>query len=394
VEHTLTSLVSAAQAGDLEAFGQVVVRFQRMAYAVAYSMLGDAHLAEDVAQEAFIEAYTCLPKLREPAAFPGWFRRIVLKRGDRLVRAKGPVLLALDDLGEHRSSVPDPAMLAETRELQQRVRQAIDALPEADRLPMLLFYLAGYAQPEIAAIMELPLTTIKKRLFGARRRLRALMDDFVREQLLDQRPADDDTFARTIQFFIAVRIGDTTNVAEYLDREPALLDAHERWDDATALRYGLPIVSAFTALHRAAYMGDSTMVALLLRRRADADARTRSGQTPLHIAVLVDRPAVLEQLLAAGADPNCATDLGLTPLHFAAMLDRRAPAAQLLAAGADSTLADGHGRTPLDWARLKGLGELALLLTDEGRGTMDDGRWTVDDGPRTKDQGPRTKDDR
>ena len=45
----LTILVSSAQAGDLEAFGQVVERFQRMAYAVAYTMLGDAHLAEDVA---------------------------------------------------------------------------------------------------------------------------------------------------------------------------------------------------------------------------------------------------------------------------------------------------------------------------------------------------------
>src|SRR6476620_5946926 len=108
----LTALVSSAQAGNLDAFGQVVERFQRMAYAVAYAMLGDAHLAEDVAQEAFIEAYICLPKLREPAAFPGWFRRIVLKRGDRLVRAPQPALVALDDVGQLPSSALDPAMLA------------------------------------------------------------------------------------------------------------------------------------------------------------------------------------------------------------------------------------------------------------------------------------------
>src|SRR5690349_1633779 len=177
----LTALVIAAQAGDLDAFGQVVERFQRMAYAVAYTMLGDAHLAEDVAQEAFIEAYICLPKLREPAAFPGWFRRIVHKRGDRLVRGKGPALLSLDSAGQLPSSIDDPAATAETRELQRRVRAAINALPEADRLPVMLFYLAGYAQQEIATIMELPLTTIKKRLFDARRRLRALMDEIVRE---------------------------------------------------------------------------------------------------------------------------------------------------------------------------------------------------------------------
>jgi hypothetical protein len=244
--------------------------------------------------------------------------------------------------------------------------------------------------------MELPLTTIKKRLFSARRRLRALMDDLVREQLLDQRPIHDGLFARTIQFFIAVRIGDIAKVTEYLDQEPALLDAHERWDDATALRYGLPIVSWFTALHRAAYAGDGAMVALLLGRRADANARTRSGQTPLHIAVLVDRPAVLEQLLAAGAAPNCATNLGLTPLHFAAMLDRRELATLLIDAGASSALADCHGRTPLDWARLKGLAELALLLADEGRMMKDEGRrprWglrATDYGLRTMDYGLRT----
>ena len=71
MELSLTTLITAAQSGDLDAFGQLVVRFQRMAYAVAYTMLGDAHLAEDVAQEAFIEAFICLPKLIEPLAFSG-----------------------------------------------------------------------------------------------------------------------------------------------------------------------------------------------------------------------------------------------------------------------------------------------------------------------------------
>jgi RNA polymerase sigma factor (sigma-70 family) len=357
MEVPLTALVSAAQAGDLDAFGQLVERFQRMAYAVAYTMLGDAHLAEDVAQEAFIEAYICLPKLREPVAFPGWFRRIVHKRGDRLVRGKGPALLSLDAVGPLSSSALDPSLLVETRELQQRVRAAINALPEPDRLPVMLFYLAGYAQQEIAAIMELPLTTIKKRLFHARQRLRTLMDEIVREQFHQQQPAHDAQFARTIQFFIAVRIGDIANVRLYLDQDPALRDAHERWDEATALRYGLPIISSFTALHRAAYNDDAALVALLLERRAEVEARTRFGQTPLHLAVQLDHPAIVALLLAGAADPNAITDLALTPLHYAVMLNRRALAQSLLAAGADVALADKHGRTPLDWARVKGFGD-------------------------------------
>src|ERR671930_94620 len=109
MELSLTTLVSAAQAGDLDAFGQVVERFQRMAYAVAYAMLGDAHLAEDVAQEAFIEAYICLPKLREPAAFPGWFRRIVFKRGDRLIRGKSLATVPIEAAGDLPSPAPDLA---------------------------------------------------------------------------------------------------------------------------------------------------------------------------------------------------------------------------------------------------------------------------------------------
>jgi RNA polymerase sigma factor (sigma-70 family) len=357
----LTTLVLSAQRGDLDAFGQVVQRFQKMAYAVAYATVGDAHLAEDAAQEAFIEAYLSLPKLREPAAFPGWFRRIVFKRGDRLIRGKRLATVPIEAAGEVAAREPGPALLAEARELRRQVQAAIDELPEPDRMLVMLFYMAGYAQPEIAAIAELPVATVKKRLYRARQRLRAQLDGLLREQIRQQHSLEEQ-FARLVQFFIAVRIGDLAQVRALLDQTPALLNAHERWDEATARQYGLPIVSWFTALHRAAYNGNSALAALLLDAGADPDARTRGGQTPLHVAALVDRPAIVAQLLAGGADPNVAADHGLTPLHFAVIRDRRAIVTQLLSAGADGALPDRHGRTPLDWARLKGYEELVGLL--------------------------------
>ncbi|MBT5714837.1 RNA polymerase subunit sigma-24, partial [Candidatus Poribacteria bacterium] len=85
----IRALVKSATASEtaderLAAFGQIVVEFQDMAYGLAYGALRDSHAAEDVAQEAFIEAWRSLPALREPKAFPGWFRRIVLKYCDRL----------------------------------------------------------------------------------------------------------------------------------------------------------------------------------------------------------------------------------------------------------------------------------------------------------------------
>jgi RNA polymerase sigma factor (sigma-70 family) len=357
----MTSLVAAAQAGDLDAFGRIVERFQRMAHAVAYAMLGDAHLAEDAAQEAFIEAFLCLPKLREPAAFPGWFRRIVVKRGDRLIRGKGLPTVPIESAGELASGAPDMAAIAEARELRRQIHAAIAALPAADRQLVMLFYLGGYAQQEIAEIAEVPVAAVKKRLYHARQRLREQMGGLMRERLYEQRLADDQ-FARMVQFFIAVRIGDVQKVRMYLDDAPALLDAHERWDETTARQHGLPLISHFTALHRAAFNGDTALAALLLGRRADTEARTRSGHTPLHVAVSVDQPAIVEQLLAAGADPNCATEHGLAPLHFAVIRGRRAIARRLLAAGADPAQRDCHGRTPLDWARHKGFEELVVLL--------------------------------
>ena len=74
----LDVIVTRAREGETEAFGILVRRFQDMAVGYGYSILHDFQLAEDAAQEAFFEAYT-LSKLREPAAFAGWFRRIVFK---------------------------------------------------------------------------------------------------------------------------------------------------------------------------------------------------------------------------------------------------------------------------------------------------------------------------
>ena len=65
------SLILSAATGDDRAFAEIVCGFQNMAYAYAYSLLGDLYLAEDAVQDAFIEAYYNLKKLEDPAAFPG-----------------------------------------------------------------------------------------------------------------------------------------------------------------------------------------------------------------------------------------------------------------------------------------------------------------------------------
>ncbi|MEP7272185.1 MAG: sigma factor [Acidobacteriota bacterium] len=76
----ITLWVQAAKLGDELAFAELVRAYQDIAVAYATSILGDYHLGEDAAQEAFVEAHRELPNLREPAAFAAWFRRIAMAR--------------------------------------------------------------------------------------------------------------------------------------------------------------------------------------------------------------------------------------------------------------------------------------------------------------------------
>src|SRR3954463_10535165 len=80
-----------------EAFGELIALFQSAAHGWAYDALGDAQLAQDVAQESFLTAYQKIDQLRDPAAFPGWLKRIVLTYCNRSTRRKSPSLTPFED---------------------------------------------------------------------------------------------------------------------------------------------------------------------------------------------------------------------------------------------------------------------------------------------------------
>ncbi len=180
-----------------EAFAEIVARFQDMAYGCAYAVLGDSYLAEDAAQEAFITAWQKLPQLREPEAFPGWFRRIVLTQCNRLTRAKRLPFVPLDASQGIAAPDTDPGALAEKRDLRARVLAAIKALPENERMVTTLFYVDGYTHADISAFLEVPTTTVAKRLHNARARLKESLEMF-KEDLQTHRPSRDDRFAESV----------------------------------------------------------------------------------------------------------------------------------------------------------------------------------------------------
>lgn len=214
--------IAKAQAGDLDAFTEIVREFQSMAVAYAYSILMDFHLAEDVAQEAFVESWKNLKDLREPKAFPGWLRKVVFKHCDRFTRRKQPHMVALDEIGDMPASARTPRQLAEQSELHDKVCTAILGLPEAERLATTLFYISGYSMAEVGEFLEVPVSTVKNRLHTARGRLRERMMDMVVGTLKQHAPGEDFTRA----FYGSVKAD--KSLAEWLGEFPVLETAHLR----------------------------------------------------------------------------------------------------------------------------------------------------------------------
>src|SRR5215471_16610293 len=312
----LQALVRAAQDGDKEAFGQVVRRFQDMAYASAYATVGDTGLAQDIAQEAFLDAYINLSKLHDPAAFPGWFRRIIIGHSNRQRRSQPVTTVSLDDAGSLYTHLPDPAMTLEETQRRQEVHSAIQRLPQGQRLVTVLFYVEGYSQQEIAAYLELPVSTVKKRLFDARQNFKGRMRHMVQEHLQQTKPSQDGHFANAIQFFTAVLDSDWRHAGKIVQQDPTVLEAKTEWKMALKSAYW-PLGS--TALHVATGRGDAAMVQFLLSQGAEVNATNLSGMTPLHIAVIMRRSELARLLLEHGAAVNATTSAGQTPLHHAAL---------------------------------------------------------------------------
>jgi RNA polymerase sigma-70 factor (ECF subfamily) len=171
-------LVAQAQAGDRSAFGELAGRHYDGVMRVVYRMCGDALIAEDAAQEAFMRAWVSLPRFEPRAPFRSWLYRIAVNAALDTLRRKPAE--GLEDSEESllladRSPSPEAAYLE--KEQAQLVQGAVMALPEASRAVLVLREYGGLAYDEIASALEIPTGTVMSRLNYARGRLR--------EQLLE-----------------------------------------------------------------------------------------------------------------------------------------------------------------------------------------------------------------
>jgi len=168
--------VEAALAGQKEAFGQLVERYQdRLIHAIS-RYLGSVEEAHDVAQDAFVQAYTRLASFRGEAAFYTWLYRIAFNLAMTRVRRRRP-MQSLDQAKDRLGNEPiDVGATAETgilREEQARVvHMALGQLDEEFRQVLVLRELEGCTYDQISQILEVPVGTVRSRLYRARIQLR------------------------------------------------------------------------------------------------------------------------------------------------------------------------------------------------------------------------------
>lgn len=176
--------VERAKRGESDAFDALVVRYQRRAVSVAYRLLGNLHDASDVAQDAFLRAYAHIEKLNDPRRFGPWLMRIVtnLSLNFRRTRSRNPSL-SIDELTEGVSEFqigggePDVGEQLDRSQRRRQLRDAIDGLPNHQRVAITLFSIENLPQKEVAKIMDCSVQLVKWNVFQARKALRKALED-------------------------------------------------------------------------------------------------------------------------------------------------------------------------------------------------------------------------
>ena len=184
------TLVAQALTGGPEDFAPIVARYKDAVFGVSLARLRHFEDAEDIAQQAFIEAFQRLKNLKDPGRLGAWLRSIAIHRSiSHIERKRHPV--ELDGLELVDENAPSPHENLERNELRDRVMAAIGRLSKVQRETVTLYYISGYSQQQVAAIQEVPLGTIKYRLHEARRKLKKDMVEMVEDVLKEGAPKED-----------------------------------------------------------------------------------------------------------------------------------------------------------------------------------------------------------
>ncbi|MBT9460600.1 MAG: RNA polymerase sigma factor RpoE [Rugosibacter sp.] len=183
-------LVERVQAGDKQAFGLLVTKYQRKLARLVSRMVRDSAEVEDIVQDSFIRAYRALPSFRNESAFYTWLYRIGVNTAKNWLVTHGrraQLTSTTDDDESESYTEPEllrnyetPERLLMTKQIGQTVNSVVESLPEDLRTALTLREIEGLSYEEIADVMDCPIGTVRSRIFRARDaialKLRPLLD--------------------------------------------------------------------------------------------------------------------------------------------------------------------------------------------------------------------------
>jgi RNA polymerase sigma-70 factor (ECF subfamily) len=171
------ALVVRAQAGDRDAFGELVEQFQRTVYAIVLGRLGNPSEAAEMTQEVFLHVMKRLGQLREPERFAGWLRQVAVRMAINRATRRVPPPSVEDEILEVASGRRDePVDELIARERAAQLWEGLARLKPMDREALVAFYIHELSLAEIARRLDVPLGTIKRRLHTARKRLKDVLE--------------------------------------------------------------------------------------------------------------------------------------------------------------------------------------------------------------------------
>jgi RNA polymerase sigma-70 factor (ECF subfamily) len=170
------SLIALCRSGDRDAFGLVIERYYRAAYASAYAVLGHAGDTEEVVQQTFVQAWQKLDKLREPAALPGWIWRIARDTALKHIR-KHKRIKPVEQVPEHGDTGPAPDSPLLQEEEQERLRAALEQLPEDMRDALVMKYWEDIDYDEMSRRTGATPAALYQRVCRGLKRLREMMPE-------------------------------------------------------------------------------------------------------------------------------------------------------------------------------------------------------------------------
>ncbi|MCX7732340.1 MAG: sigma-70 family RNA polymerase sigma factor [candidate division WOR-3 bacterium] len=181
-------LVRRVQQGNMEAFEELVRRYERKVYNITYRLLGNEQDATEALQDTFLRAYRFLPKFQFKSSFYTWLYRIATNVSLTRLRRRGNVeVVSLDapvpDTDDLKFDLPDTAQTPEEAFAQKRLRekldQAVRELPEEYRKVVVLRDLQGLSNEEVSRILKLSVPAVKSRLHRARLALREKLAGYI-----------------------------------------------------------------------------------------------------------------------------------------------------------------------------------------------------------------------